>query len=105
MVSDLTMRVLEEIRDAVRDSNGRMDRHIELTERRFEAVEQALEQGFDSVGRRIVEGEMRIATILTTLSGDLHQLATDAGSARQLSGRVDRCEQEIRKLKERVGVP
>jgi chromosome segregation ATPase len=89
--TDITVHILREIRDEIRETNGRLDQ----TNTRLEEVR-------DELGRRIVESETRTATALVSVAGalqDIKQLLTDRLDLRD---RVDRCEREIEVLKARI---
>ncbi len=52
-IADLTIHVLQEIRDEVRKTNARLDELQAETHRGFEAVRGEMHQGFELLGRRI----------------------------------------------------
>jgi len=84
---DLTVKVLVEIRDEIRQTNRRLD---------------GVDMRLDQQGQRIVESEIRTATAITELHGtmrDIHGLLVEQ---LDLRGRVERCERDIDELKKRV---
>lgn len=80
---DLTIRVLVEIRDGlhevrdeVRQTNLRVDKLTERVDHLTDRVGN-VETGLETLGRRVVESELRTATAITELQGtmrDIHGL-------------------------------
>jgi uncharacterized protein Yka (UPF0111/DUF47 family) len=92
MPEDLTVHILREIRDEIRQTNQRLDQ-----------TNQRLDQTREELGRRITESELRTATAITDLAGavrDVRQLLQDRLDLRD---RVERCEQDIDQIKRRLG--
>lgn len=91
MASDLTVRILSDIRDAVRETNTRLDEtRTELSAR------------IDQTNTRIVESELRTATAITDLAGSVRELSTLLREQHDLRPRVERCEQQIAALERRL---
>lgn len=88
---DLTIEILEGIRDEGRKTNERLN---ETNER--------LERLRDEVTRRIVESELRTVTAITALAGNLQELTSHLEATTELRPRVERCEEEIAALKRRL---
>jgi hypothetical protein len=85
--TDLTIEILKSIRDEVRGLNGRVDQ----TNARLDQVE-----------KRIVDSEIRTATAITDLAGNIQMLTDLLRSQHDLRPRVERCEREIDALKSRL---
>jgi len=86
--SDLTVKILTEIRDAVRETNTRVDQTNER---------------IDVLADRVVEAEIRSATAILALGSSLDDVKTLLRDRLDLRDRVDRCEVDIRDLKDRMG--
>ena len=110
--ADLTLEVLKDIRDDVRNTNLRLDGLRAETRagffevgKRFEEVAERfgdVGERFGDVGRRIVDSEVRTATAITDLTGTLHEIRDDLRESRDLRPRVDLCEREIAEIKTRL---
>lgn len=105
---DLTIRVLTEIRDGVRETNERVRETNEKVDHLAERVDKLdnrmgkVEQGLDTMGRRIVESEMRVATEIVALHGTMRDIHGMLKSQLDLRDRVAQCERDIDDLKKRV---
>ncbi len=90
--TDLTLQVLTEIRDAVRQTNQRLDEtRTELSER------------IGRVETRQTETEVRLATELTAVVGAVHSLRDVLLSDRELRRTVDDHELRLRTIERRTG--
>ncbi len=99
--SDLAIHILREIRDAVVETNSRVDatnERLDATNERLDATNERL----DALSRRITESEMRTATALTELAGAVHSVRDLLRDDLALRDRVSRCEADIRVLKDRA---
>jgi hypothetical protein len=94
--TDITGRILGEVRDELKGLSGRVD---VLTER-VDGVEERL----DEMGRSIVEAEVRTATALTELAGAVQSVKDLLVVRLGLDDRVTKCETEIRGIKKHVGM-
>jgi division protein CdvB (Snf7/Vps24/ESCRT-III family) len=94
MKNDLTVRILAEIRDSVRETNTRLD-----------DTNARLEQMREELSRRIVSSEIRTATALTELAHSVRDVTALLREQHDLRPRVDKCEVEIAELKRRVPAP
>lgn len=83
--TDVTIEILKDIRDEVRQTR------TDLSER------------IDGLSRRVVESEIRTATAITDLAGAVNQMTGVLRASHDLRPRVERCEQDIAELKKRVG--
>src|SRR5687768_15320375 len=92
MTDDLTTQILREIRDGVRETNARLDQ-----------TNARMEEGFDTLSRRLVESEMRTATALVELAGSVREVTSLLRSQHDLRPRVEKCEAEIDALKKHRG--
>jgi predicted nucleic acid-binding Zn-ribbon protein len=109
---NLTVAVLREIRGDLKDLRTdikdlrgevvRTNERLDSTNARLDATNERLEGGLDSLARRIVESEMRTATAITELSGDVRELTTFLRGQADLRPRVDRCEREIDEIKRTI---
>jgi hypothetical protein len=94
--TDLTLKILTEIRDSIRETNSRVDQ----TNVRLEAVEH----GLGEVNQRLVESEIRLGTGITALAGTLEDVKGLLKDRLDLRDRMGRCELDIVVLKERAGI-
>ena len=94
--ADITVQILRDIRDEIRETNERLDQtKTELSAR--------LDQTREELGKHIVESEMRTATAITDLAGALGDVKALLSERLDLDGRVTQCEREIEAIKERIG--
>lgn len=91
MSGDLSTKILREIRDAIHETNARLDQ-----------TNARMEQGFDSLSRRLVDSELRTATALVELAGSVREVTDVLRSQHDLRPRIDKCEAEIGELKKRL---
>ena len=91
--TDLTLQVLIDIREQIKETNTNV-------ETGFAAMNKRLEIGFADLGRRIDQTnrqllvtEARLATEISALRGTQHDSLSD------LRDRVDRCERDIEELR------
>ena len=96
--TDLTVQILREIRDAVRETSSRVDQ----TNARLDETNVRLGEVRDEVGRRIVESEIRTATAIAELAGAMQGVRDLLRDRLDLRDRVDRCEHEIELIKQRL---
>jgi hypothetical protein len=78
---DLTLQVLVEIRDGVRNTNARLESLERSTNARLESLERSTSDRLDEVTARLaelrkaqVESEVRLATELVALAGVISNL-------------------------------
>ena len=103
----VTVRILEQIRDSIDQTNSRVDQtnaRLEQTNGRLDETREALEHKFDVLTDRVVEGEIRTATAITALAGTLDEVKTLLRERLDLKDRVERCERDIVVIKERTGI-
>lgn len=96
--TDLTVVILREIRDEIRATNGRVDQ----TNSRLDQTNSRLDELRDELSRRIVASEVRTSTAIADLTGSVRQLTGLLQSQLDLRPRVESCEREIERLKERL---
>jgi predicted nuclease with TOPRIM domain len=104
VTNDLTVRILTDIRDAARETNGRIhETNARLTETnaRIDETNARLESLREELSRRIVESELRTATAITDLAGTVRDVATLLREQGDLRPRVERCERQIAALERR----
>ena len=87
-VSELTIEVLKQIRDAVRTNTDGI---------------AGLREQFGELTHRVVEAEVRTATAVSDLAVDVRALTALLREQHDLRPRVERCEQDIRELRAAVG--
>lgn len=95
---DLTLEVLKEIRDDGRRNGERIDE----TNARLNETNARLDVLGETLGRRIVESELRTATAIAELAGTVRELSASLKEDRDLRRRVERCEHDIAALKQRL---
>src|SRR5262245_54875025 len=112
--TDLTIKILEQIRDSIGHTNERLDltngrldvltaRVIAGQNRTAQAVE-SLAVRIDTLTDRVVEGEVRTATAIMALGGTLTEVKGLLKDRLDLSDRLQRCEHDIVVLKERTAI-
>jgi hypothetical protein len=116
MDADLTVRILQEIREDIREFKTDVDRKFETIDRRFEAVDRRfddMDRRFDvfreevraefrATNLRITESDVRHATQMTEVIGMMREMHGELVKADRLEDRVSRCETDIAELKARV---
>jgi chromosome segregation ATPase len=98
--TDLTVRILTDIRDELRTTNQRIDQtnqRIDQTNQRLDQTNARLEQ----MRQHSVESEIRLGTAITDMTGTLHEVR-DHLAVRALEARVQDCERDIADLKRRL---
>jgi chromosome segregation ATPase len=107
--TDLTVEILKDIRQELRQTNTRLDAVREELGARIEALGASLgariddtnarldetNTRLDSVARRVVESEIRTATTITDLAHNVHDLTAYLRAQGDLRPRVERCERDI----------
>ena len=119
--TNLTVKLLEEIRDAARETNARIDQTNALIDQTNARIDQTnarigqtnahlgetyegLSHRIEALTDRVVEGEIRTATMMTGIAGTLQDMKTLLEDRLELRGRVERCEQNIEALKGHTGL-
>jgi chromosome segregation ATPase len=92
--TDLTIEILQSIRDEVKQTNVRLDQ----TNERLNQTNERLEQ----LARRVVESEIRTSTAIAELAGSVREMTSLLKSSIELRPRVEKCESEIAALRQRV---
>jgi hypothetical protein len=90
--TDITIEILKDIRDEVRQTNARLDQ-----------TNDRIETGLADVSRRIVESEIRTSTAIAELAGTVREMTTVLRAQHDLRPRVERCERDIAALQHKVG--
>ncbi len=115
--NDITIEILKEIRDEIRNTNGRIDTtntRLDQTNERLDQTNVKLGQlGHDLEGKidhlrsdlvtRMAETEIRTATALSDVAGTMRDVRDLLRDRFDLRDRVERCERDIDELKHRVG--
>lgn len=102
---DLTVRVLVEIREQIRDGQTALREGLHEVRDEIRQTNVRLDQQgqrIDQQGQRIVESEIRTATAITELHGTMRDVHDWLKKQADLRDRVERCEREIDDLKKRV---
>ena len=92
---DLTVKLLEEIRDAVRDTNRNLGDRIDQTNARLDQTNERL----SSLENKVTGVEIRVSTSMMEIASSLGQLKDLYSDRFDLRGRVERCEVAIEELK------
>ena len=92
--TDVTIEILKDIRDEVRQTRTDLSSRIDATNERI-----------DGLSRRVVESEVRTATAIADLAGAVSEMTGVLRASHDLRPRVERCEQDIAELKKRVHGP
>ena len=110
----ITVKILEQIRDSIGGTNTRIDQtnarldqtinRLDQTIVRLEDTRDLMEQKFDALTSRVVEGGSRTATAITALTGTLEGVTNLIRDRLDLRDRVERCESDIVLLKARTGI-
>ena len=94
--TDLSLAVLKHIRDAVTQTNARIDQTRE-------ELSQRLDQTREELSRRQTETEVRLATELTAVVGAVHSLREAIVADRDLRKTVENHEQRLSAMERRAG--
>lgn len=107
--TNLTIEILKSIRDEGRKTNERLDQtnqRLDQTNQRLDETRESLVESIrdlrDELSQRIVESEMRTATAIVDLSGAVKEMVSVLRTSSDLRPRVEKCEQEIERLKGRL---
>ena len=98
--TDITIEILKQIRDEIRQTNSRVD----TTNSRLDETNSRLDEKFDKLNSRLAESEIRTATAINALAGTLGDIKQLLSDRLELNDRVGQCEQDIARLNERVGI-
>jgi predicted nucleic acid-binding Zn-ribbon protein len=104
--SDLTIEILKDIRDEVRQTNLRIDEtniRLDKTNIRLDKTNEGVEAGLADVAHRIVESEIRTSTAIADLAGTVREMTSVLRAQHDLRPRVERCERDIAALQRRAG--
>jgi type I site-specific restriction endonuclease len=108
--NDLTIELLRGIREEGRKTNERIDQTNqqleslrETTNERLDQTNLRLDSLREELSRRIVDSEVRTATAITSLAGDVRSLTAFLRETQDLRPRVTQCEDDIKALKRRIG--
>jgi len=108
--TNLTIEILQGIREEGRqtnlrldETNRRLDEGLRATNEGLHATNDRLDAMRAELSQRIVESEIRTATALTALSGDVRELTAVLRQTQDLRPRVTQCEEDIAAIKRRLG--
>jgi division protein CdvB (Snf7/Vps24/ESCRT-III family) len=93
--TDITVEILRDIRDGVRNTNERIDQ----TNDRLDHTNERLDTMREELSRHIVESEIRTSTAIADLAGTVREMTQVLRAANDLRPRVERCEADIVELK------
>jgi len=96
--TNLTIQVLESIRDEVKHTNSRLDQTNSVLDQTNSRIDQMREE----LSTRIVHSEIRTATAITELAGSVREMTGVVCGALEMRPRVERCEDDIRELRDRI---
>lgn len=95
MTTNITIKILEGIRDEIRTTRTDLSDRIDQTNGRLDEMRTEL-------SRRIVESEVRTSTAITDLAGTVRDLTVVLRAQGELRSRVEKCERDIDELRRRV---
>ena len=101
--TDLSLAVLKQIRDAVTQTNVRLDETRGEISQRLDQTREELSQRLDQLARRQTETEIRLATELTAVVGAVHSLRDAVVADRELRKTVENHEQRLSAIERRTG--
>ena len=101
--TDITIEILKDIRDGVRQVSEHLGGRIDATNERIDKTNDRLDAMREELSRRIVESEIRTSTAITTLAGTVQDMTEVLRASHDLRPRVERCEKDIAELRRRVG--
>lgn len=90
--TDITIEILKGIRDEGRKTNERVD-----------SLAEHVDQMREELSRRIVESEIRTATAIADLAGNVRELTSFLRQTNDLRPRVEQCEDDIKSIKRQLG--
>jgi len=96
--TDLTIEVLKGIRDEVRKTNEELrntNEEVRKTNERVDALASETKHGFEHLGRRQTETEIRLATELVGVAGAVREVRDLLRDDLALRNRVDDHERRI----------
>ena len=98
---------LDRVEQKVDGVEQKLDRVEQRLDGRIDALEQRLDGRIDALeatlNRKILESEIRTATMITEFVGTLHDVSDTFRSHFELHERVARCERHIEELRHRAG--
>lgn len=108
--TDLTIELLKGIRDEGRKTNeridgtnARLDALSETLSGRVDSLTERVDQMREELSRRIVESEIRTATAIADLAGNVRELTSFLKQTNDLRPRVEQCEDDIKTIKRQLG--
>jgi hypothetical protein len=101
--TDLSLSVLKQIRDAVTQTNVRLDETRGDLSQRLDQTREELSQRLEQLARRQTETEIRLATELTAVVGAVHSLRDAVVADRELRKTVENHEQRLSAIERCTG--
>ena len=108
-MNELTVRILQEIRDAVLTTNERIDglgaslnARIDATNIELRTTREELLAEIGATNQRLTEHELRHTTQLHEIIGLMRQISGQLDRTGDLEPRVEACERDIADLKHRI---
>jgi len=98
--TDITIEILKDIRDEVKQTNARLDQ----TNNRLDSMHEGLSHRIDELSHRIVASEVRTATAISDLSFTMREMTDVLRAQHDVRPRLDRCEHDITALKLHLGL-
>ena len=106
--TDITVKILSEIRDELRHTRTEWSDRIDATNRRLEESSTQLQGQMNSlradVTTAIVHSEIRTATAITALGGTMNDIKELLAERLEVRDRVTRCEAEIQSIKSHLAL-
>lgn len=98
--TDVTVKILGEIRDEIKKTNERVDRLTDHVDAGFDRLDKRI----DGVDGRITQVEMRLGTAVLGLAGKLDDVRELLRDRLGLKDRLEKCEDDIVRLKDHTGL-
>ena len=104
--TDITIEILREIRDEIRNTNGRIDGvrdELRATNNELRTTKDETNARFDTFTRRQTETEIRLATEIIAVAGAVREVRDVLREDLALRARVDDHERRISAMEHRGG--
>jgi hypothetical protein len=99
-MTDLTTQILVEIRDEIRNLNGRVDQTNGRLDQSNDRLDQTIHR-LDRLERRQVEAEVRISTEIVAVHGAIRELTDVLRTGNTIGQRVDDHERRLTSLEQK----
>jgi uncharacterized protein Yka (UPF0111/DUF47 family) len=108
--TNLTIEVLQGIRQDIKDLGANLGTRIDATNERIDRTNERLDGGreelsgrIEELSRRVVESEVRTSTAIADLAGTVREMTGVLRAANDLRPRVEKCEHDIADLQRGSG--